>query len=103
MSNDYSVSGEAFQKKLLAMLVLDPETFLPVIDPSYFANPMLGKIAKIVHGAYGKQDLQKTRLTRSTLWTLMWRDLQGRNREVRSEVKGSYRKTKELGVQIVQV
>ena len=102
MSNNHFKYGEAFQKKVLSMLVLDPENVLPVVEPSYFAFPMLAEIALIVHQAYRDQDLRQSRLTRATLWTLVQEKLRSKNDEKRSELKPSYKKTVRDLFQIAQ-
>jgi hypothetical protein len=46
--------GEAFQRRLLALLVRDPKSLSSIIQPQYFTHPLLVDIARIVTEAHEK-------------------------------------------------
>lgn len=46
--------SEAFQERLLALLVQDPGATSPIIEPQYFGSPILEDIARVVTDCHKK-------------------------------------------------
>jgi hypothetical protein len=63
--------SRAFQLRLLAALVRDPERFLDVVRPEYFNYPFHTEIARVVHETFENKELAVSPLSRSTLLELL--------------------------------
>ena len=61
--------GKAFQRRLLALLVRDPNSLSSIIRPQYFTHPLLIDISRVVTEAYEKQPDE--RLSQVTLRELV--------------------------------
>ncbi len=69
IGNDYAWN-ETFQLRLLAYLIQDPERMYDIVEPQWFASPVLVEISRILkenYAAHGKQ----TQIPRSTLIELV--------------------------------
>jgi hypothetical protein len=90
MHHEYDSYNEAFQLRLLALLVQYPEDSLSLIVPSYFQLLMHTEIARTIHEAYSGKQLNSTRLTMNTLRTLVLKRLRKKNKEAFTEKKPVY-------------
>lgn len=63
--------GEAFQQKLLAMYVREPQATQGVIEPAYFSNPMHVDIARLTKEIYAKHKYSEVKLSRATLLAIV--------------------------------
>src|SRR5712692_591779 len=82
--------ARSFQLSLLALLVQEPETASAVIEPRYFTHPAHVDIARVIRDAYAGKDPKSFRLTRSSLWALVWGDVK-RGRASKRELRESYK------------
>ena len=90
MNNEYSEFAGDFQLSLLSLYVREPDQALDVIEPRYFTNIIHAEIAGVVKKAYQGRDISSLRLTKASLWTLVWEQV--RKRKTKYEVKPVYRK-----------
>jgi hypothetical protein len=72
--------GEAFQHKLLAIYIRDPQSSYAIIEPSYFTNPIHVDIARLTKDVYEKQNRSEVRISRPTLMAIV-RGYLGKKRE----------------------
>lgn len=74
--------GEAFQHRLLALLIKDAEHSHELIQPEYFTNPILAEIAKVVQETYERIDPKQIHLSKTTLRALVKANLGKKKKEI---------------------
>ncbi len=89
--NEYDFTSDV-ELKLLALLVRRPKDALSLIKPSYFKHPIHVDIARIAAEAYEGKDLKADRLTRTSLWAMVWTYLKKYKPFERGEMKKPYRR-----------
>lgn len=74
--------GEAFQHRLLALLIKDAKKSHELIQPEYFTNPILAEIAKVVQEIYERVGSEQTHLSKTTLRALVKANLGKKKKEI---------------------
>src|SRR5271155_4155811 len=83
--------GGAFQQKLLALLLREPDKSLGVIQPHFFTSPIHADIARIRRDALSKHQTEPVSLSKVTLKELVRASL-GRKDEYWPEYRREIRK-----------
>lgn len=81
--------GEAFQEKLLALYIREPQNCYVIMEPSYFTNPIFRDIARLTKEVYDQHNYREVRLSKSTLYSIV----QGSLGKKRRDLWPSYHKT----------
>jgi hypothetical protein len=79
LSDQYPWS-EAFQKKLLAILVRRPDSSPEIFEPRFFSNPILVDLARLAKETYDTPETKHVELSRSAFMTVV-RNYLGKNRK----------------------
>jgi len=74
--------GEAFQKKLLAILVREPDKAIGIIEPQFFTNPIFTDVARISKNVLSRHERGEVKLTRSSLAAIVRDRLEGKRRRL---------------------
>jgi len=82
MAEEYKWS-EAFQRKLLALYIREPQKCYAVVEPEYFTSPVHADIAKLIRSIYGNGNVRDgVRVSRPTLMNLSKEHLGKKRRDV---------------------
>jgi hypothetical protein len=73
--------GEPFQLRLLALLLREPEKASDLVEPSFFTNPMIVDIARIIRDIYKNHPNDSISISKTTLKELVKDSLGRKNRE----------------------
>ena len=74
--------GEAFQQKLLALYVRDPQVAFTIVEPAYFTNPIHVDVARLTKEIYVSHNRAEVKLSRDTLLAVVKNYLGKKRRDV---------------------
>jgi archaellum biogenesis ATPase FlaH len=73
--------GEPFQLRLLALLLRDPRKALELLEPSFFSNPMMVDISRIIRDIYKRHPDDAVSISKTTLKELVKQSLGRKGQE----------------------